>query len=343
MSESEGNNGQVASIGSGTARDSRAEQQSLTPAAATDDSEAMEVVDHRPMATDHAASSDTAVASEATTATTDAFVQMALAAALSQAVSVSGSTTSATTTGLLVSSSQVPPISSPAQPVAANTVTVGDIENIVDSLKNNTLASERLMHLVNRLVPFAKSLPGTPLAFKNAKKELHSIVASPLYDKKPWRWFITFSNADLFEEYIFRMICSDGNGNVKTLAGVTLAGEEAEAYLRSLTLAERTAQLRMHPALATRSYMIKQQLIMKYIVEAQEIFGKVVDHWIRVEFQRSLNAHLHIILSVHDDSNLERLALVGQRLSDDLASLLKTTCTAEVSYVLVVLVALNLL
>ena len=342
MSESEGNNGQVASIGSGTARDSRAEQQSLTLAAATDDSEAMEVVDRRPMVSDHAASSDTAVASEATTATTDAFVQMALAAALNQAVSASGST-SATTTGLLVSSSQVPPISSPAQPVAANTVTVGDIENIVDSLKNNTLASERLMHLVNRLVPFAKSLPGTPLAFKNAKKELHSIVASPLYDKKPWRWFITFSNADLFEEYIFRMICSDGNGNVKTLGGVTLTGEEAEAYLRSLTLAERTAQLRMHPALATRSYMIKQQLIMKYIVEAQEIFGKVVDHWIRVEFQRSLNAHLHIILSVHDDSNLERLALVGQRLSDDLASLLKTTCTAEVSYVLVVLVALNLL
>ena len=342
MSESEGNNVQVASIGSGTARDSRAEQQSLTPAAATDDSEAMEVVDHRPMATDHAVSSDTAVASEATTATTDAFRQMALAAALNQAVSASGST-SATTTSLLVSSSQVPPISSPAQPVAANTVTVGDIEQIVACLKNNTLASDRLMHLVNRLVPFARSLPGTALAFKNAKKELHSIIASPLYDKKPWRWFITFSNADLFEEYIFRMICSDGNGNVKTLAGITLVGEEAEAYLRSLTLAERTAQLRMHPALATRSYMIKQQLIMKYIVEAQEIFGKVVDHWIRVEFQRSLNAHLHIILSVHDDSNLERLALVGQRLSDDLASLLKTTCTAEVSYVLVVLVALNLL
>jgi hypothetical protein len=132
------------------------------------------------------------------------------------------------------------------------------------------------------------------------------------------------------------MICSDGNGNVKTLAGVTLAGEEAEAYLRSLTLAERTAQLRMHPALATRSYMIKQQLIMKYIVEAQEIFGKVVDPWIRVEFQRSLNAHLHIILSVHDDSNLERLALVGQRLSDDLATLLKTTCTAEVNVVIII-------
>jgi len=219
----------------------------------------------------------------------------------------------------------------------ATNVTVQDIDTILSCLKLNTEAPARLMHLVNRLVPFAKAIPGTSLAFKNEKKQLHSIVASPLYntegDKKPWRWFVTFSNADLFEEYIFRMIFSDGNGNVINFDGVTLTGEAAEAFLRGLTKVDRAKVLREHPALATRSYMIKQELIMKYIVDGdQACGGKVFDHWIRVEFQRSLNAHMHIILSVYDATNVEKMVVAGQRLAEGLVSLLKTTCTAEVSH-----------
>jgi len=219
--------------------------------------------------------------------------------------------------------------------VEANNVTVQDIDTILSCLKLNTDAPARLMHLVNRLVPFAKAIPGTSLAFKNEKKQLHSIVASPLYntkgDKKPWRWFVTFSNADLFEEYIFRMIFSDGNGNVVNFDCETLTGEAAEAFLRGLTKVDRAKVLREHPALATRSYMIKQELIMKYIVEGdQACGGKVFDHWIRVEFQRSLNAHMHIILSVYDDKKVEKMVEAGQRLAEGLVRLLKTTCTAEV-------------
>ena len=219
----------------------------------------------------------------------------------------------------------------------ATNVTVQDIDTILSCLKLNTEAPARLMHLVNRLVPFAKAIPGTSLAFKNEKKQLHSIVASPLYntqgDKKPWRWFVTFSNADLFEEYIFRMIFSDGNGNILNFDGVTLKGEAAEAFLRGLTKVDRAKVLREHPALATRSYMIKQELIMKYIVDGdQACGGKVFDHWIRVEFQRSLNAHMHIILSVYDATNVEKMVVAGQRLAKGLVSLLKTTCTAEVSH-----------
>ena len=220
-------------------------------------------------------------------------------------------------------------------------VTVGDIDVILNCLKTNTAAPARLMHLINRLVPFAKALPGTPLAFKNAQKQLHSVVASPLYKtagaKKPWRWFVTFSNADIFEEYIFRMICSDGNGNVRTLEGEILSGEPGEEYLRSLTRTKRARALRKNPALATRSFMIKQELIMKYIVEAEETLGKIHDRWMRVEFQRSLNAHLHIILSVYDEDDIEAkveaMANAGQRLAEGLASLLKTKVTAQVSHI----------
>jgi len=219
-------------------------------------------------------------------------------------------------------------------------VTVGDIDVILNCLKTNTAAPASLMHLINRLVPFAKALPGTSLAFKNAQKQLHSVVASPLYKtpgaKKPWRWFVTFSNADIFEEYIFRMICSDGNGNVRTLEGEILSGELGEEYLRLLTRTKRARALRKNPALATRSFMIKQELIMKYIIEAEETLGKLYDRWIRVEFQRSLNAHLHIILSVYDEDDIEAkveaMANAGQRLAEGLASLLRTKVTAQVSH-----------
>ena len=210
-------------------------------------------------------------------------------------------------------------------------MTVGDINSILSCLKNNTIAPKRLHRLVNRLVPFAKSIPGTSLAFKNEKKRLHSIVASPLYDGKPWRWFVTFSNADLFEEYLYRMICSDFNGEVKDEKGNIIYGEAGQDYLRALDVPQRRKLLRDHPALAARSYVLKQDLIMKYIVGGDKTFGHLEDSWIRVEFQRSLNAHLHIILSVRDEEHVEDLAKSGMLLAEGLAKLLKSTCTAEVS------------
>lgn len=209
--------------------------------------------------------------------------------------------------------------------------TVGDINTVVQCLKTNTCAPIRLMHLINKLVPFAKAVPGTPLAFKRAKKELMSIVASPIYeDDHPWRWYITFSNADLFEEYIFRQIFNDGNGNVIDLNGQVLSKEAGERFLQGLTKEHRTKLLREHPAIATRSYILKQQLIMKYIVVGNRTFGEVFDYWIRAEFQRSLNTHLHLILSVRDEEMLGKLVEAGPRLSDGLSKLLQTTVTAQV-------------
>jgi hypothetical protein len=66
--------------------------------------------------------------------------------------------------------------------------------------------------------------------------------------------------------------------------GNVLMGEAGEAFLRQLTKAERTKVLRDHPALTTRSFMIKQALIMKYIIMEEATFGRFHDHWSRTEF-----------------------------------------------------------
>lgn len=210
-----------------------------------------------------------------------------------------------------------------------STITVGDVNKIIECLKTNTLAPSRLMHLVNRLVPFAKSIPGTTLAFKDARKKLYSIVSSPVYDGKPFRWFVTMSNADKYEEYLYRWILNDGNGNVLDFNGTTLVGDDAETFLRSLTKTQRTKLLRDHPAMATRSFMIKQALIMRYIVNEDSTFGNYHDHWARIEFQRSLSAHIHMLISVHDEG-LGAIQVQQGELSSQLADLIKKTCTAQV-------------
>jgi hypothetical protein len=92
------------------------------------------------------------------------------------------------------------------------------------------------MNLVNRLTPFSRAVPGTSLAFREERKRLYSIVGSPIYQGKPWRWFVTFSNADIFEEYIYRMIFNDGNGNIVNESGEILSGEEGESFLRNLIM-----------------------------------------------------------------------------------------------------------
>lgn len=209
-------------------------------------------------------------------------------------------------------------------------ITVGDVNKIIECLRNNTLAPVRLMHLVNRLVPFAKSVPGSSLAFKNERKLLHSRIASPVYEDKPWRWFVTMSNADKYEEYLYRWAFNDGNGGVSDFNDNILSGEEAELFLRQLTKAERTKVLREHPVLATRSFMIKQALIMTYIIIEDSSFGRYHDHWARIEFQRSLSAHIHMLISVYDDEGIGELKIQQGKLSETLAGLLNRTTTAEV-------------
>ena len=208
-------------------------------------------------------------------------------------------------------------------------VTIKQINDILEALKNNTAVPTNLMYLVNRLVPYARSVPGTSLCFKNEKKKLHSIISSPIYTDALWRFFITFSNADIFAEYIYRIINTDGNGNIRNEWGDVLDKESGETYLRQLNRAERMKQLGASPAIACRTFMIKQELIMKHIIKKYKIFGEAFDSWGRIEFQRSLNAHLHMILSIKNPEKLNELVEGGSKLSEVLAKTTNMNVTVQ--------------
>ena len=165
-------------------------------------------------------------------------------------------------------------------------LSIGQLEKVYECLKTRQITDREVQRLLSRLVPFSKSAPGTNAYFKNEQKKLQSILGSPLYQTNPWSWFVTMSNADIFEEYIYRILHSDSNG-------IASPGYE------DLNRSQRAKLLRDHPAVAVRTFMMKQMLLLDYIMNSKsKPLGEVDDYWIRVEFQRSWNAHLHYLLSV---------------------------------------------
>ena len=82
--------------------------------------------------------------------------------------------------------------------------------------------------------------------------------------------------------------------------------------------------------------MIKQALIMKYIIIEDSTFGTYFDHWARVEFQRSLSAHIHMLISV-DNDGINELYDEHGKLTERLAELVERTCTAKVSVCLIMI------
>ena len=180
-------------------------------------------------------------------------------------------------------------------PADGNNITVAQVEKVFECLKGRKIPDEEVRKLINRLVPFSKSIPGTNVYFKNEQKKLMSIIASPVYKDHPWTWFVTMSNADIFEEYIDRILYSDGNG-------IAVDGHT------QLSRTERAALLRVNPALASRTFMLKQELLLDYIRNSKGLpLGPIEDIWVRVEFQRSWNAHLHYILSMRGSGNVGNL------------------------------------
>ena len=70
---------------------------------------------------------------------------------------------------------------------------------------------------------------------------------------------------------------------------------------------ERVLFLRNHPAIAARMFHLKQQCVWECLIlnsKAQPL-GKVVDYWIRVEFQQRGTAHTHSMIAVEKNKNID--------------------------------------
>ena len=198
-------------------------------------------------------------------------------------------------------------------------VTLNEInsdETLASSTKLPKMTKEEFEHYSKRLGVYGKSLPGTALHMKNERNNLMSMLASPSVEEDGiWRWFVTFSPADLFDPRLYEVLAATDEE--------FLSWESRKVKAREMSKETRMELLSLHPALAARLFdMFHETLwecvIGKYFISFTTLsltcifinvlegenspLGVVVDFFRRVEFQMRGTPHYHILVSVKKDA-----------------------------------------
>ena len=118
--------------------------------------------------------------------------------------------------------------------------------------------------LLSRLEPFSRGLAGSALHIAFERKQLLAMLTSRIVSASGMLTiFGTHAPCDRWNPELYDIVDP-----------------------RDLTPQERAGILRSHPALAARIFNARVTAMFKHIYEGEaQPFGKVTDHWIRVEFQ----------------------------------------------------------
>jgi hypothetical protein len=81
------------------------------------------------------------------------------------------------------------------------------IRNITSDITANEMHHDEMKRLLNRLIPYAKGLQGTPMQISHEKAKLMAMIASPIINKEgSFRWFTTFAPPDLYENRLMEIV-----------------------------------------------------------------------------------------------------------------------------------------
>jgi len=153
------------------------------------------------------------------------------------------------------------------------------VKDVVETLEKDS--GENLQKLMKRLVPFAKTMPGTPIHIARERNHLYAMMASTnVTDEGCMSVFGTHAPCDRFNPEFYDIVTPP-----------SMKG-------RPLTATERATLLRSHPGLAARVFDARVTAMFENIYCGSNIeydgkpgtseampFGKVTDYWIRIEFQ----------------------------------------------------------
>lgn len=131
--------------------------------------------------------------------------------------------------------------------------------------------------VLNKLVTYSSTIKGTLPYIKLMRKKLFSLISSPaVLEDGTMRVFGTNSWNDLRGREFFKLVCQCSD----------------EEFL-DMDEAKRVACVREHPAISCRLFEARKKAMFDHIYygEAQP-FGKITDHWSRIEFQ---GIHVHYV------------------------------------------------
>lgn len=193
-------------------------------------------------------------------------------------------------------------LASSKEDFVAEELTVQEVQTFLANLKADpysggiTTAEQR--SLLNRLQPFASQVPGTEIYFEKERKNLLTMISSPVTTTEgQWTWFFTEAQPDKYLAEIFDNAITSAREALGTGIGASLA--ERQNRSRLLTSGQRAEILRDHPFLSARIHGLQQKAFWECVLQgADKPLGEIADFWLRVEFQMKGTPHWHTLINI---------------------------------------------
>lgn len=185
-------------------------------------------------------------------------------------------------------------------------LSVDAVKEFLQNLKDNptsagiTTAEQR--RLLNRLQPYATQIPGTELYFEKERKNLISMITSPVTNTHgQWTWFYTEAQPDKYLVEIFDNAITSARGSLGV--GIDASLELRRSASDNLSASARTDILRDHPFLSARIHGLQQQAFWEFVLNGEDKpLGEIADYWLRAEFQMKGTPHWHSLINIKKSS-----------------------------------------
>ena len=202
--------------------------------------------------------------------------------------------------------------------------------NSTESVSDNlpTMSKDELKRYLKRLSVYSKTLKGTSLYMQNERCKLMAMLASPaVISEGTWRWFLTLTPNDIYDPRLYEILASDDSNNLTWSAEDIKKRRE---LVKAMSLEDRKNLLSKSPALIARLFEIKIKCIFDNILLGKdEPLGKIIDYFIRTEFQLRGTPHAHILLCIlRDGINEEYIHSKDPEQQEKLKDLVSKVVTA---------------
>ena len=160
-----------------------------------------------------------------------------------------------------------------------------DSEVAVNAVFDASIAnsSANIAKVVRRLTPYGKAVPGSIMHINNIRKDALALISSPIVtNEADISWFITSAYADVYDSIVFAILQHEEV--IKRMGydidtDVYECDEGAYSIAEGLSIEQRKAALRKHPALVCRVFTLLQEAFKKCILFGlHQPLGKLTVH-----------------------------------------------------------------
>ena len=137
---------------------------------------------------------------------------------------------------------------------------------------------------------FLNTVRGSPPYFQAVAKDLFAMIRQ----LGPATFFASFSAAETRWKHLLKIL-----GNV--VDGVDYSDEDVD----NLTWVDKCRLIQSDPATCARHFDRQVQLLFRFLKDAVEPLGQLVDYFYRVEFQQRGSPHIHCLLWTKDSPKID--------------------------------------